>query len=232
MMPTTEHDRSLRRDLGRAERGGVAPVPPALVGMGVCGVVIAIAAVLLLPVTGEPFSESAMQPTEYDLAGNPVRVETPPPPGTTVSIIPGARFRVPAVGLDIPLDRIRSVDGDVVPPGFTDAYLIDGIGVDPNDAADGTVFVVMHSIRGEGVGPGNYLMDSNGSSALARGSTITVDGVDFVVESATTLDKSQLATSVEVWRSVPGRLVVITCQQNASDSPSTRNLVIEARAVP
>jgi hypothetical protein len=231
MMPTTEHDRS-SRDLGRAGSGRAASVVPAFVGMGLCGMFIAVAAVLLLPGTGEPLSESASESTEYDLAGNPVRVETPPPTGTTVSIIPGARFRVPAVGLDVPLDRIRSVDGDVVPPGFTDAYLIDGIGVDPDDAADGTVFVVMHSVRGEGVGPGDYLMDANGSSALARGSTITVDGVHFVVESATTLDKSQLATTGEVWRSVPGRLVVITCQQNAGDSPSTRNLVIEARAVP
>lgn len=169
-----------------------------------------------------------------DLAGAPARADVPAPAagadgaGTAVDSGLG-RFRAPSVGLDVPLGAVDVVGGVVDPPGFSSAYRVRDLGVAPEDAARGTVFVVMHSVRGGGTGPGDLLIDdAAGSASIAPGAVIEVAGVDYSVGSSRAVPKGQLPDDAGVWADTPGRLVVITCLQRPDGSPSRDDMVIEA----
>ncbi|MBF4619244.1 class F sortase [Clavibacter sp. VKM Ac-2873] len=197
------------------------------------GVVVASAAVVagaLAAVGGWPVSAGLPR----DLAGAPVQADVPAPAagadgaGTAVDSGLG-RFRAPSVGLDVPLGAVDVVGGVVDPPGFSSAYRVRDLGVAPEDAAHGTVFVVMHSVRGGGTGPGDRLIDdAAGSASVAPGTVIQVAGVDYAVGSSRAVPKGQLPDDAEVWADTPGRLVVITCLQRPDGSPSRDDMVIEA----
>ena len=130
------------------------------------------------------------------------------------------RFRVPSVGLDVPLEELSEVDGSIVPPGFTSAYLVRNRGVGPSAASSGTVYVVMHSVRG-GRAPGNYLIN------VARRKATRVGGLAYVIDGSWTILKGSLASAHDVWHDVAGRLVVITCLQRTTGR-SLDNVVITA----
>ena len=169
-----------------------------------------------------------------DMRGHPVKVDPGTLNPTTAAAAKvekgtGQRFVVPSVGLTVPLDSLLVVGGNITPPGFASAYLVRNLGTTLTRAATGTVYVVMHSIRGGGVGPGNYLQNSKtGATSLHTGDIITVGGVDYRMASSTLVLKTQLPADSNVWANIPGRLIVITCLENADGSPSTKNLIITA----
>ena len=171
-----------------------------------------------------------------DLAGAPVQADVPVPAdgdadGSAQPAVDSGlgRLRAPSVGLDVPLGAVDVVDGVVDPPGFTSAYRVRDLGVAPEDAASGTVFVVMHSVRGGGMGPGDLLIDDQaGSARIAPGAVIEVAGVDYAVGSSRAVAKGALPDDAAVWADTPGRLVVITCLQRADGTPSRDDMVIEA----
>ncbi|RII89847.1 class F sortase, partial [Clavibacter californiensis] len=148
----------------------------------------------------------------------------------TTSVDSGlGRFRAPSVGLDVPLGAVDMIGGVVDPPGFSSAYRVRDLGVAPEDAGAGTVFVVMHSVRGGGTGPGDLLIDDRtGSARIAPGAVIEVAGVDYAVGSRRAVPKGDLPDDAEVWADTPGRLVIITCLQRPDGSPSRDDMVIEA----
>lgn len=175
--------------------------------------------------------------TAEDLRGNTVQLEPgpTPPPAEVVAATPddGGRLIVDSVGLDVPLGSMNEADGVIVPPGFTSAYWVRNRGVSTADAATGTVYVVMHALRGGAVGPGNYITDvENQQSKLGAGDAIDVDGTRYTVYESHLISKSELPGVQEVWADTPGRLVVITCLQHADGSPSTQNLVVTATLDP
>jgi hypothetical protein len=199
------------------------------------GIVAASAAVVAGTLTAVGALPAADAPR--DLAGAPVQADVPAPapaasadgsPDTSVDSGLG-RLRAPSVGLDVPLGAVDVVGGVVDPPGFASAYRVRDLGVAPEDAASGTVFVVMHSVRGGGVGPGDLLIDpSAGGARIAAGARIQVAGVDYAVGSSRAVPKGALPDDAEVWADTPGRLVVITCLQRPDGSPSRDDMVIEA----
>lgn len=129
----------------------------------------------------------------------------------------------------MPLGALNAVDGEVSPPGFTSAYLIRDIGVTPDRAGLGTVYVVMHSLRDGGIGPGNALIDVDRKRArIPEGAHIIVAGVDYIVTGSQALSKSELPDS-DIWKAGANHLVVITCLQRPEGGPSTENVVIVAR---
>lgn len=204
---------------GRAWGRGAAIVGLAMVGVCVLG-------------AAAPHNVAS---APLDMRGNAVQLEAAAPtshetPDTTRAVDTGSgRFSAPTVGLDVPLGALTATGGVITPPGFTSAYQVRNVGVDPADAGNGTVFVVMHSLRNGGVGPGNYLIDVEHARAkITTGATITVDGVNYSVTDAKVISKEQLAARADVWANTPGRLVVITCLQTPSNQPSTDNLVITA----
>lgn len=142
----------------------------------------------------------------------------------------GSRFVVPSVGLDVPLGSLDVVDDEITPPGFTSAYRVDNLGVPLSRAAQGTVFVVMHSLRGGGVGPGNYLIDVDaGTSRVHPGAIIRVGDLTYTVTGSQTLRKSAVPDKSSLWANTPGRLVVFTCLQVPAQTESVDNLVVFAR---
>lgn len=191
---------------------------------------IALAAWGLLP--RPPAPDAAAAPR--DLAGNPVQVDGPEPdPRASASPDGTGRFQAPSVALDVPLGSLDVVDDQLEPPGFASAYWVRNLGVAPADAATGTVFVVMHSLRGGGVAPGNALIDVDGERArIAQGAEVVVDDVRYRVVRTETVDKTAISHDAGVWADTPGRLVVITCLQRPDGRASTENMVIEADRAP
>ncbi|MDQ1131225.1 hypothetical protein [Microbacterium sp. SORGH_AS_0888] len=129
----------------------------------------------------------------------------------------------------MPLGQLNEVDGQITPPGFTSAYQVRNRGVSPEDSAQGTVVVVMHSLRNGAIGPGNYLIDVDQQrSKLAPGAVVVVAGVAYAVTGSELISKDSIAGQSSVWSNTPNRLVLITCLQRPDGSPSTENLVITA----
>ncbi len=145
----------------------------------------------------------------------------------------GDAFRVPSVGLDVPLRSLVTVDHEVQPPTFTDAFWIRDLGTGVRTPERGTVFVAMHSLRGGGVGPGNALYDTaSGTSRVGIGDAVEVAGARYVVTGTRTVPKPSISGDASVWADVPGRLVVITCLERPDGGPSRDNFVVEARLAP
>ncbi|MFT4010042.1 MAG: class F sortase [Nocardioidaceae bacterium] len=142
----------------------------------------------------------------------------------------GERFVVPSVGLNVPLGALTMVGSTITPPGVTSAYWVRNLGVAPAAAANGSVYVTMHSIHGAGEGPGDYLIDvSTGTAAVKPGARVQVAGKHYRVTGSTTIARSDLSSVHWVWRNVPGRLVVITCLQRPDAELAVKNVIIVAK---
>ena len=197
--------------------------------------VLAGAAVWILTQAAGPGAAVA----QVDMRGNPVRLDPAVAPSAAVvqrmKVTPttGDRFVVPSVGLDVPLGALNAVDNSITPPGFTSAYVVRNLGKSITTPTAGTVYVVTHAIRGGGVAPGNYLADIHTQRPRVKpGALIEVAGVNYHVTASVTVPKTALPADRVVWSSVPNRLVVITCLENANGTPSTENLVLFATRQP
>ncbi|MCU1527948.1 MAG: hypothetical protein JWP75_1711 [Frondihabitans sp.] len=170
--------------------------------------------------------------TALDMRGQSVALDpgvTPVPAASAQADI-GTRLQVPSVELDVPLGALTAVDGQITPPGFTSAYWIRNMGVPVADSSRGTVFVVMHSLRNGGIGPGNYLTDVATQTARVRdGAIVRIAGVTFTVTGSDLISKSTIATDSTVWSATPNRLLLITCLEHPDGSLSTENLVVTAK---
>jgi hypothetical protein len=139
----------------------------------------------------------------------------------------GTRFRVPAVGLDVPLGLLSVVDGQLTPPGFTSVYEVRNLGTSLSEPGSGTVYLVTHSLRGGGRAPGNYLTDvADQKAAVTAGEEIDVGSVRYTVTGTQLITKRSIGAQNALWADTPGRLAVITCLEKPSGAPSTDNLVI------
>ncbi len=224
----TEH-RTARTGRGRRARGRNAATLAALV----LAVGLVVAGVVGIVQQGRPPAET---PTLPDLRGNRVDAApglAPSPAAVRrmdVRAADGAAFRVPGVGLDVPLRSLVTVDDEVQPPTFTDAFWIRDLGTSTRTPTAGTVFVAMHSLRGGGVGPGNALYDrATGAARVSVDDVVEVAGVRYVVTGTRTVPKPSISGDTSVWADVPGRLVVITCLERPDGGPSRENFVVEAR---
>lgn len=142
----------------------------------------------------------------------------------------GQRFAIPSVGLSVPLGALSMTANTLTPPGFTSAYLVRNLGTSIDDPEQGTVFVVMHSLREGGVGPGNYLIDVDDETAsIAPGITVNVGDLSYTVTGDLAITKTGIQSQDDVWEDIPGKLVIITCLQRPGGRPSHENIVITAQ---
>ncbi|MEX8034076.1 class F sortase [Microbacterium sp. 20-116] len=220
------------RSLRRWRRGDILAATAVAAALGL----IVTAGIALGPFFAPPpasAGDGGPSAAQHDLAGNPVQLDGPDPvPSASATPEGVGRFTAPSVGLDVPLGAMNVVDGVLQPPGFTSAYWVRNLGVSPDRADAGTVFVVMHSLRGGGVGPGNALIDVDAARArIAVGADISVADVHYRVDRTQVVDKTAIGSDADVWANTAGRLVVVTCLQRSDGLPSTENLVIEARRV-
>lgn len=168
-----------------------------------------------------------------DMRGEPVELDpsvTPIPASASRAVATGhGRLEVPSVDLDVPLGALDAVDGVITPPGFTSAYVVRNLGVPLSRSSRGTTFVVMHSLRGGGVAPGNALVDAaSGSARVRAGDPVRADGTTYTVASSRLVARDRIAADADVWADTPDRLVLITCLLTADGSPSSHNLVVTA----
>jgi hypothetical protein len=198
-----------------------------VLAVGVVGLIIGVLGALgiLTPATH----------TVPDLRGNQVQVDpgTLPPAKTRIAmnVVPdiGQRLKVPSVGLNVRLGELSEADNTITPPGFDSAYLVRNLGASLEHPEQGTVYVVTHSVRGGGIGPGNYLIDvEHGTARVKPGATVQVGDHDYVVTDSKTIKKDRLPDDRTTWANTPRRLVLITCLQQRSGAPSTDNLIITA----
>lgn len=97
-----------------------------------------------------------------DLEGNAVSLAPEDTPSeevvTQMDVEPGAEDEdglvVPSVDHAVPLGTLSAVDGEITPPGFTEAYWVRNLGVPVDEAEDGTVYLVTHSVQ-DGYAPGS-----------------------------------------------------------------------------
>lgn len=177
-------------------------------------------------------AQNAQQSLPQDLHGNHVQLDSGSLPSRAQAkamgvASTGLRFKVPSVGMDVALSSLSSVNGEITPPGFKDAYLVRDKGVSLAQATTGTVYVVMHSIQG-GFGPGNYLTNvQKGTVSLPVGSTIQVGDRTYTTTGSALVRKTQLADDQAVWANTPSRLIVITCLERLNGA-STHNAIITA----
>ena len=214
-----------RRHVRRRERRN-----PFLVAVTVIAItLLAIGGIgLLITLTNQP---SPTAPT--DMRGAAVTLDpnvTPIPTASSHAVDDGhGRLIVPAVQLDVALGALDAVDGQITPPGFASAYLVRNAGVSVTDTAHGTILIVMHSLRGGGQAPGNFLANAEtGQPRVTTGDTINVSGTKFTTVSSRLINRTDLPTDAETWANTPNRLLLITCLQYADGSPATKNLVITA----
>lgn len=208
----------------------------------VVGVVIA-GAVTLAPLLG------AGSP----VLGAPVTVPSSAPPAPAPSAVapvaaahggaappaaplPGQplRIAIPAVGLDAPVGAMTVAAGGAVdPPTARSAYWLTGYG-SPDDSAN-TVYLAGHTYR-RGSAVFNPLLDvPHSAAAVHPGDTITLTtaaaSVEYAITAVDRYDKATVEQQAELWRRVPGRLVLVTCFQYDGGTSSQQNLVVYAQRV-
>ena len=128
--------------------------------------------------------------------------------------------------------EVAPVGGVIDPPSLDRAYVIDPYG---RPGSDNTTYIAGHSWnRGEAVF--NPLLDvptQEGTLEVGETVVLTQDGQRFTyrVTSSRRYPKGTLAEQDEVWRRVPGRLVLITCFQRNDGAASRDNLVVVAELV-
>ena len=149
---------------------------------------------------------------------------------TTVSASVELKFRAPSVGIDTPVGSMKSVNGMIKPPGFDRAYLIDNIGHPLHENNEGTVYLVMHSVR-KGEAPGNRLIDvESAKPRLHKGDEVSLGSYKYRVTGAESVSKSSIVNVGKVWEDVPGKLVIITCLQRPTGY-SVKNTIIYAEKI-
>lgn len=207
-----------------------------------------IVAVLVRPASGarDDVAAPAASPTTSVAASTPPTVAAVPsaapstatPPAPTPSPAPspepteGLALTVPALGLRTDVGEISPVGGVIDPPAFDRAYRIAPYGA---PGSDNTTYIAGHSWD-SGDAVFNPLLDVGTQEAtLAVGDAVEVaqDGETFSyrVSDVQRYPKGSLADVEEVWRKVPGRLVLITCFQRNDGARSRDNLVVTAELV-
>ena len=188
-----------------------------------------------VPVASATVSESAAPTSAPAVEPVPSPLPTPTPtarhtPSSSVHLV------IPSVDVDLPLLGLTPRRGVIDPPLLTAGYWIQPYGepVGAPDQAVDTLYIAAHSAgRGEdGFDP--LLTADHRGSALDVGDTVDVrtpnGTVTYTVERTQRYGKNALADAAEVWESVPGRLVLITCFQRADGRASTENLVVFAES--
>lgn len=208
---------------------GVTALVVAAFSLGVFG------ASLVHPQLGLEAAASPVRPLEAPVASEsrepapeqPVTPPDAPEVPTALSTLPNGLY-APSLGLTVPLAVIDVKNGEITPPTFDTAYVVNGYSTSLVDAAAGSIYVVFHSQRdGEGIG-NKFFNQQTGEPAITTGDTIALDGTSFTVRETLSVGKDELPYRDDIWEGKPGTLYLITCLQNPQGSPSTHNFIVVA----
>lgn len=167
-----------------------------------------------------------------DMEGNVVIPEDPSATTTPfmeqAQMVPddgGDGFVIPVLKLDVPLGSINEVNGVMNPPNYTNVFVIRNRGVSLENADQGTVYMVTHTLHG-GKAPGN-IMQANGGVAMKPGDIIKANQRMYEYVSFEIIPKTDLDAHPDLWTNDPGRLVLVTCLSGTYD----KNLIIIGKLV-
>lgn len=97
----------------------------------------------------------------------------------------------------------------------------------PGPDADGTAFVLGHTVRGSRHGVFDDLQDTKVGQTVTV--TTTTARLQYAVTKVSQYPRDRLNKFPEVWRQVPGRIVLIGCFLNDDGSEQTKNFVVYAK---
>lgn len=144
------------------------------------------------------------------------------------------RLSVPAVGLDASVGAMSvAAGGSVDPPTPGSAYWLSGSSV-AGPTSTGTTYLAGHTYRGGGRAVFNPFLDIPHSRyTVHKGDRIVVGTPSgswaYTVTDTELYLKTTVEQQTELWRNVPGRLVVVTCFQYDGGTSSQQNFVVYAQ---
>ena len=154
---------------------------------------------------------------------------TPTPTPTAKARRNGMTVAVPAVGLQAKVLPLKPQGGVLDPPTLDDAYLIDDYGL---PGSQNTVYLAGHSWD-TGKAVFNPLFDIRAQRAeVEPGDEVVISAPEgtytYVVQRTKRYPRPTLDRQRELWRIVPGRLVLITCFQPDDGGEAEDNLIVYA----
>jgi hypothetical protein len=143
---------------------------------------------------------------------------------------------IAGVGLDVDvLPMSVPEDRELDPPGPYRAYWISDYGV-AGPGSSNTTYIAGHTYR-DGSAVFNPLLDvPESAGAVHAGDKIEVTTpagpVNYTITSTELYDKVSVQQQAELWKQVPGRLVLVTCFQYNGGTSSSQNFVVYAQLDP
>lgn len=181
-----------------------------------------------LPDLPEPAPGQEAQPGETGEQG----ASRPPITGQPL------RLRIPAVGLDVTVGRMTvRAGGGVNPPTMGSAYWLTGYGV-AGPTSTNTAYLAGHTCRGKGCDAAfSPVLDiPHNATTVHIGDQVIVTTPEndwtYTVTDTALYDKPSVPQQAEMWKAVPGRIVLVTCFQYAGGTSSQQNFVVYAQLDP
>ncbi|MGV9669312.1 class F sortase [Gordonia sp. NPDC003504] len=141
---------------------------------------------------------------------------------TTAAVGDPVHIAVPAVGVDASVREIVDTSDEIDPPTNDDAWWWTGRG---RPGSADTVYIAGHTLD-DGTGVFGPLGGVHPGAEVRLGTT--AGDLIYQVDATATYTKSQLEQYDEVWQSIPGRLILVTCHLDADGNPTDDNLLVYA----
>jgi hypothetical protein len=210
------------------------------VGFALAAVGVATLAFLIIPnLLSAPVASRLDAAPEA--ASRPVVAEPEPGHAATaaqahVAILPNQplRLQVPAVGLDVNVGAMTVRPGSAVdPPTAGSAYWLSNYGL-AGPASQNTVYIAGHTYHGGGQAAFNPFLDiADSTYTVHPGDKVIVTTLNnrytYTVTDIELYLKTTVQQQTELWKKVPGRLVLVTCFQYNGGTSSQQNFVIYAQ---
>lgn len=221
----------------RATGGEAVPPPPPRRRRARIGAILAAALVLAgLALIGASLwlvlrpAPALPAPPERVVAESVAEQSTPIPAAPPTSLrIPVIRFEASVLPMAVP------DDGVVYPPTDRDAFWLEDFGMAGADAVN-TAYIAGHSSADGGAVFDPLIDRAQGGSTLQAGDEIVVTtangDVVYHVSATVRYERSSLPDIDDVWTQSPGRLVIITCLFEGTNTSTSENLVVFARIAP
>jgi sortase (surface protein transpeptidase) len=143
-------------------------------------------------------------------------------------------LQIPSIGLDVNVGRMTvPAGGTVDPPTMGSAYWLAEYGV-VGASSTNTAYIAGHTCRGACHSAFSPMLDVPKSETRVHSGdevlVTTPQGVDHYTVTDTVLyTKTTIQQQTELWKKVPGRLVLVTCFQYAGGTSSQQNFVVYAQ---
>lgn len=179
-------------------------------------------------------SEDDMAAAPKDMAGNSISLDVPLTDNEiarmNIEPLHQVMIDIEDLGLHSTLSSMNSVDGIINPPDAKQAFLLKDYGTTLDKPAEGTLYVVAHSLQ-NGIAPGNYLFDWQNDTILVKeGQLINIAELTYKISTVDLSQRTNIGEHETIWNNDPNKLVFLTCLQQR-EGKSVENLIVIADLV-